>query len=102
MIVYNLTVNIEQCVEDLWKEWIKGIYIPKVLGTGFFNSVKMFRLLEAENSDERTYSIQFITDQLEKVEKFLETEAPILAAEHQHRFQHRHVAFRSVLQEEKL
>ena len=102
MIIYNLTVNIEHDVEDSWKDWIKGVYIPKVLGTGYFSSARMFRLIEGTNSSESNYSIQFSTDTIERVERFLEKEAPLLAAEHQHRFKHKHVAFRTVLQEEKL
>ena len=102
MIIYNLTVNIEQDVELPWKDWIKGVYIPKVLATGYFSSARMFRLIEDNNANESTYSIRFSTDTFRSVEQFLELEAPLLAAEHQHRFRHKHVAFRTVLQEEKL
>ena len=102
MLLYNLTVNIEHDVETSWKEWIKGVYIPKVMGTGYFSSVKMYRLIEDPNSNDATYSIQFFSDTMQNIEKFLKDDAPLLAAEHQHRFQHKHVAFRTVLQEEKL
>ena len=76
--------------------------IPKVMGTGLFTSVKLYRLINDPDSADSTYSIQFFSDELQNIQKFLQDDAPLLAAEHQHRFQHKHVAFRTVLQEEKL
>ncbi|MFC2126112.1 DUF4286 family protein [Bacteroidota bacterium] len=102
MFLYNLTVSIEHDVEISWKDWIRGVYIPKVMATGLFSSVKLYRLIEDPNSDDATYSVQFFTDTIQDIEKFLKDEAPLLAAEHQQRFHHKHVAFRTVLQEEKL
>ena len=102
MILYNLTVNIEHDVEISWKDWIRGVYIPKVMATGLFSTAKLYRLIEDPNSESATYSVQFFTETIQSIEKFLEEEAPLLAAEHQQRFQHKHIAFRTVLQEEKL
>lgn len=102
MFVYNLTVNIESDVEEDWKNWIKNDYIQKVLGSGYFSEVRMFRLIQDPKVEGNTYSIQFLTDSIQKIEQFLETEAPTLAAEHQLRYKNKHVAYRTVLQEEKL
>jgi len=98
MILYNITYNIEKDIEVDWLEWMKIVHIPKIMVTGYFSSVKLFRLLNI--SDEgTTYSLQFMSESLEKVQEFLEVSAPLLAEEHNSRYKNKHVAFRTVLQE---
>ena len=81
MILYNITYNIENDIEVDWLGWMKIVHIPKIMATGYFSSVKLYKLLNI--SDEgRTFSLQFMSDSLEKVQVFLEQTAPLIAEEH--------------------
>jgi hypothetical protein len=98
MFLYNITYNIEREIESDWLEWMKTIHIPKIMDTGYFISVQLFKLLNIEDAG-TTYSLQFMSDTLEKIQDFLENSAQLLAEEHNNRYKNKHVAFRTVLQE---
>ena len=99
MILYNVTVGIDRNVELDWFEWMTNNHIPKVMSTGFFNEFKIFKVLSHEDENTVSYSIQYFSDSLEKVEIYLAEFAPDLAEEHMLRYKDRHVAFRTLLQQ---
>ncbi len=37
MIIYNVTVNVEKEVEEVWVNWMKETHIPEILATGLFH-----------------------------------------------------------------
>lgn len=98
MILYNITYNIDNDIKKDWLEWMKAVHIPKIMSTGYFDSVRLFRLLNV-TEEGYTFSLQFMTDSLNKIEAYLEESAGILAEEHNRRYANRHVAFRTVLEE---
>ncbi|MBT6516091.1 MAG: DUF4286 family protein, partial [Crocinitomicaceae bacterium] len=36
MIVYSVTVKVNQEIEENWLRWMKEVHIPDVMATGFF------------------------------------------------------------------
>lgn len=99
MILYNVTVNIEKAVEAEWLTWMKSHHIPKVLATGMFTHNKIYKLLLETENEDATYSVQYYAESIGHLEKYLEHHAPALIQEHMDRYRHKHVAFRTVLQE---
>ena len=77
---------------------MKLIHVPKIMATGYFESFKMYKLLNIEE-DGMTYSFQFLSVSIQNIQAFLEKEAGLLAEEHNLRYKNRHIAFRTVLQE---
>ena len=47
MIIYNVTVNIEDSIHDEWLKWIKN-HIPQVLATGKFIDARLTKVLVEE------------------------------------------------------
>ncbi len=101
MILYNVTVGIDTGIEDEWLEWMRSDHIPRVMATGFFSFHKIFRLLSHEEEGTISYSIQYFSDSIEKVDRYLKEFAPGLAEAHRQKFLNRHVAFRTLLEEVK-
>jgi len=98
MIIYNVTVNVEKEIEETWVNWMKETHIPDILATGFFNEHKMLRLLNETEGEGETYAIQYFTDELDKLEKYMSEEAPRLREEHFNKFQNKCVSFRTFLE----
>lgn len=48
MILYNVTVNIDDSVHDEWLEWMTTKHIPDVLATGLFEGNKIYKIEEPE------------------------------------------------------
>lgn len=98
MILYNITFNIEPEILQDWHAWMKTNYIPYVLGTDLFFDVKMYKLLNETENQGFTYSIQFFTDSLDKVELYLEKFAQKIVNEHNETFKYKHVSFMTLLE----
>lgn len=98
MILYSVTVNIDQAIHDEWLRWMIEKHVPDVLATGFFKEHKILRLLNEEENGSVTYSFQYFTEDLEKLEEYQKKYAPTLQQEHAERYKDRFVAFRTVLE----
>jgi len=98
IILYNITFNIEQEIQSEWHAWMKHKYFPFVMDTDLFLEVKMFRLLKETENEGITYSVQFFSDSLEKVNDYLENFAPQIVDKHNQAFKYKHVSFMTILE----
>ena len=97
MLIYNVTVNIDEEVHDTWLEWMQDEHIPAVMECGLFNDSHIFRVLADDEGF--TYSIQYTCTSMGKLESYFEKHAPKLQEEHKIRFNDKFVAFRTILEE---
>lgn len=97
MIIYNVTVNIENDVHDEWLNWMKNEHIPDVMKTNCFIENKICKVL-VEEEQGTTYSIQYTTTDMATLEKYQREYAPRLQKEHSDRFANKFVAFRTLLE----
>ena len=54
MIIYNVTINIENDVQDTWVTWMKETHIPQVMATGFFTTFSFNKLLSRQEDETGT------------------------------------------------
>jgi len=98
MIIYNVTVNIEESVEQEWLQWMKDTHIPDVMKTGMFLSSKMTLVLVEEQMGGKTYSIQYTCKSKETLDEYEQNYAPALQKDHNDKYQGKFVAFRTLLE----
>jgi hypothetical protein len=98
MILYNVTVAVDEAVHHEWVKWMKEVHIPDVLATNRFVDSKMYRvLLEKENGI--TYSLQFFAENMSALQLYQALDANRLQGEHLEKFSDKVVAFRTILEE---
>ena len=97
MIIYNVTVNIENDVRDEWLRWMKEKHIPDVMKTGHFLENKICKVLVDEEQG-TTYSVQYTCESMEKLEDYQRAHSPRLQKEHNDKFANKFVAFSTLLQ----
>lgn len=97
MIIYNVTINVENDVREEWLNWMKTHHIPDVMQTGYFIENKICKLL-VEEEQGTTYSIQYTAASLEDLEEYQQLHAPRLQKEVADKYANKFVAFRSVLE----
>lgn len=98
MILYNVTVNIDDSVHDEWLEWMKSKHIPDVLATGLFLENKFYKI-RSENEDEgHTYSIQYFLRSMNDYKTYQKEYADKLQSEHTEKFKDKFVAFRTIME----
>jgi len=98
MIIYNVTVNIEESAEQEWLSWMNKTHISEVLNTGMFTAAKMSKVLVEEQMGGVTYSIQYSCINQENLDLYNENYAPALQQEHNNKFQGKFVAFRTLME----
>jgi len=98
MIIYNVTVNIEESAEQEWLAWMQETHIPAVMKTGMFISAKMAQVLIEEQMGGKTYSIQYSCESHAKLDEYQAKYAPELQQEHTQKYQGKFVAFRTLLE----
>lgn len=97
MIIYNVTVNIENDVREEWLEWMKEKHIPDVMKTGHFLENKICKVLVDEEQG-TTYSIQYTCESMETLNNYQQEHSPRLQKEHAEKFANKFVAFRTLLE----
>lgn len=98
MIVYNVTVNVEEIIHDEWLLWMKSIHIPEVMSKGIFIENRIFKVLADEGTGSHTYAIQYLCDSMESYEIYRDQFAPALQEEVKKRYANNFVAFRTLLE----
>ncbi len=98
MIIYNVTIKLEEAIHEPWLNWMKSEHIPDVINTGCFTKATMLRLLEIDDSDGPTYAIQYFADSKEHYDRYIEKFSTAMRQKLAARFGNGFVAFRSVMQ----
>jgi len=73
-------------------------HIPEMLATGKFSSARMVRVLIEEEMGGTTYSVQYITDSKETLEKYYQEDASALRDEALQLFGDKMLSFRTELE----
>jgi hypothetical protein len=99
MLLYNETIGIDKDIEAQWLLWMKEEYLPAMMNTGMFNDSKIYRILHDNEDGTISYSVQYFSPTIEHIQKYLDTFAPKMAAEHHNKFANKHVVFRTLLEQ---
>lgn len=98
MIIYNVTINIEDQIHGDWLRWMKEVHIPDVMETGCFIENKICKVLSVQHDEQgHTYAIQYTCENETQLNKYQEEFAPKLQKEHLDRYDGKFVAFRTIL-----
>ena len=98
MILYNVTVKIDNDVAAEWLQWMQTVHIPDVMRTGYFSENRILKLLGDDDTEATTYAIQYFCSSIEQYENYNELFAPALREQHTNKFKNKFVAFRTLLE----
>lgn len=98
MFLYNVTVKIHNEIQTEWLQWLQQVHVPEVLETGCFNDARICRLLEVDDSDGPTYSIQYSAETKSDYNRYISLHAEGLRNKSFTQWGDRFIAFRSLMQ----
>jgi hypothetical protein len=79
MLLYNVTINIDEQVADEWVIWMKTVHIPEVMATGCFTESRLLRIFGEEQGG-RAYAAQYHCPSSEIFDQYQRDFAPALQA----------------------
>ena len=97
MIIYNVTINVQEDIHDKWVKWMKEEHIPDMLDTKKFQKALMTKVMVQEPMGGITYSIQYTTESKEMLERYYTENADDLRVKSKP-FEGKFVAFRTELE----
>jgi hypothetical protein len=98
MIIYNVTIKVDQRIAEAWLQWLLKEHIPDIMQTGCFSSHKVVRLLEVDDTEGPTYAIQYHADSKADYNRYLELYASTMRQKSFDKWGNGFMAFRSVMQ----
>jgi hypothetical protein len=78
MFVYNITIQIAWDIADEWLDWQREENIPRIMATNLFDEFKLFRLLEQDDHEGPTYTLQLFTTDEDRYRLYLKDHAQII------------------------
>ncbi|SCY42278.1 protein of unknown function [Nonlabens sp. Hel1_33_55] len=96
MVIYNVTSNMAQSIEEEWLEWTRE-HIAQVLGTGLFMDARLTRVLVEEQDGSSTFSIQYKATSREALELYYEKYDDAMRKKEVARFGEQVLSFRTEL-----
>jgi uncharacterized membrane protein len=100
MLLYNVTVGIDKEMEKDWLLWMKSYYLPEAMKSKAFLHYRLYKVLTHEDESSVSYSVQYFSDDIQKIITYLNNEGKILSEELRVKFKDRHVVFNTLLEEQ--
>ena len=97
MLLYNVTIIIEDAAADEWLQWMNETHIPEVMATGKFVSNRLLKVLDSPNEGV-TYCIQYHASDIDKYNQFKNNHQLNFQAIHQQKFENKFVLFNTIMQ----
>jgi hypothetical protein len=97
MLLYNVTLIIEDASAEAWLQWMQEIHIPEVMATGMFVSNRLLKVLDSPNEGV-TYCSQYVAQSIEDYETYQQQFAPALQEDLNTKFRDKFVSFRTLME----
>jgi len=97
-LIYNVTVNLDEVIEQEWLDWMRREHIPDLLSTGCFRSARLSRLLDAPASSGISYSVQYESPDRDHYARYMAEHAEEMRRRGIERFGESFHAFRTLME----
>jgi uncharacterized protein (DUF608 family) len=98
MIIYNVTLKVDNDIADAWVQWMNSEHIPDVMSTGLFSGHRLSRLLQQDETEGVTFVAQYFCDGMEQYDKYIAEYAETMRNKAFSMFGGRFAAFRTVME----
>ena len=97
MIIYNVTVSVEESVKNEWLNWMKTEHIPEVMACGIFTKAQINRVIVQADSD-NTFAIAYTCSSMKELHQYQIKFAAELQKKHNEKFKEKTIAFRTLME----
>jgi hypothetical protein len=97
MIIYNVTVNVDETIAKEWLSWMQGTHIPDVMNTGIFLKSQINRVI-AKDDTGITFAIAYTCPSMKDLHQYQINFATKLQQQHVARYGDKAVAFRTLME----
>ncbi len=97
MLLFNVTVIVEEASATEWLEWMKEIHLPQLMQAETFVSHRILRIVDSPNEGV-SYCVQFIAEDEAKHQSFLDLHEQQFTAEIYAKYPNKLVIFSTLME----
>ena len=97
MIIYNVTIKVQDSIHEEWLSWLREEHIPEIINTGCFTHANIMELLEINTSEGPTYAVQYIAESKALYNLYIENYSAEMRQKAFAKWGDQFIAFRSVM-----
>ena len=97
MIIYNVTVSVEESITSDWLNWMKTEHIPEVMTCGIFSKAQINRVIDQGDSN-NTFAIAYTCSSIKDLHQYQIKFSSGLQQKHLDRYGDKAVAFRTIME----
>ncbi len=98
MIIYNVTIKVQESIAEFWLKWLQEEHIPEVMQTRCFTDARVLRLLETDDTEGPTFTIQYSAESKSLYNLYIEKFAVALRDKSFQKWGDKFIGFRSVME----
>ncbi len=98
MIIYNVTVKVDESIAIPWLQWLKEEHIPEIISTGCFTHATVLRLLETDETGGETYAIQYHATGMNQYKNYIDNFSAGMRKKGSDKWGNQFIAFRTVME----
>ena len=99
MIIYSVTVTVNETIRESWLAYMQKEHIPDVMNSGCFTKYLFTRVIGNSQEKENSFNIQYFCTAMADMHRYQVHFAPKLQKEHAEKFGEKALAFRTLLEE---
>ena len=97
MIIYNVTVSVEESITSDWLHWMKSEHIPELMASKIFTKAQINRVI-AEADSNNTFAIAYTCSEMKDLHRYQTQFSAQLQEKHIARYGDKAVAFRTIME----
>tara|TARA_X000000368_G_C22986194_1_gene692261 strand:+ start:523 stop:831 length:309 start_codon:yes stop_codon:yes gene_type:complete len=97
MIIYNVTVSVEESIKSDWIKWMQEVHIPEVMAAGIFIKAQINRVVVQGDSD-NTYAIAYTCTTMKDLNQYQIEFSSELQKKYIARYGDKTVDFRTIME----
>ena len=97
MIIYNVTVSVEESIKSDWLFWIQNEHIPEVLACNIFTDAQINKVITKGDSD-NTFAIAYTCKSMKDLHRYQIQFSAALQKKHFDRYGEKAVSFRTIME----
>ena len=97
MIIYNVTVSVEESIKTDWLNWIKTEHIPEVMAAAVFTKAQINRVI-VQGDNNNTFAIAYTCLSMKDLHQYQVNFSAELQQKHLARYGDKVVTFRTIMQ----
>ena len=97
MIIYNVTMSIENSIKENWLKWMEKEHVPEILRSGCFKKATIYKVLGSNDTDS-TFAVAYVCNTIQELHSYQANFANKLQEKHYSVFGDKAVAFRTFME----